>query len=94
MDRRISASSSGSDAVGISAIQQVLRDSFKLKELGALSYFLGLEIERTSDGIFVSQRKYIKELLILDRHDDSKPLSTPMELNLKLSKDDGELLPD
>ncbi|CAN0876377.1 Retrovirus-related Pol polyprotein from transposon TNT 1-94 [Linum grandiflorum] len=82
----------GDDVNGIAAVKKVLHDSFKLKDLGTLSYFLGLEIQRSTRRIFVSQRKYISELLEEAHHSTCTPVSTPMEVNLKLSREDGELL--
>ncbi|CAL1371911.1 unnamed protein product [Linum trigynum] len=46
---------SGSDQVGIRSLTSALHQEFKLKELGDVSYFLGLEIERSDHSIFVSQ---------------------------------------
>ncbi|CAN0921146.1 hypothetical protein LINGRAHAP2_LOCUS32441, partial [Linum grandiflorum] len=63
-----------------------------MKDLGHLSYFLGLEVHRSTKGIFVSQRKYIDDLLQQARHSECVPCSTSM--NLKLSRDVGELEPD
>ncbi|CAN0862290.1 Retrovirus-related Pol polyprotein from transposon TNT 1-94 [Linum grandiflorum] len=82
----------GDDNEDILAVKQVLRDSFKLKDLSPLSYFLGLEVQRSSRGIFVCQRKYIDDLLTEAHHSICTPASTPMEINLKMSKEDGELL--
>ena len=71
-----------------------LRQRFKLRDLGDLKYFLGLEIARTEEGISVCQRKYAMELLASTGMLGCKPASVPMIANLKMSKEDGELIED
>ncbi|MGV7959471.1 reverse transcriptase domain-containing protein, partial [Mycobacterium kansasii] len=44
----------GSNDTGISALKEVLKSSFKMKDLGNLTYFLGLEFSRSIRGILVS----------------------------------------
>jgi hypothetical protein len=56
--------------------------------LGELNYFLGLQIHQKENGIFISQSKYIKEMLKKFKLEDCKPVSTPMITGCKLSKDD------
>jgi hypothetical protein len=82
------------DAKAVSEFVIQLNDRFKLKDLGPLKYFLGLEIARSTEGISVCQRKYALEVLEDSGLLASKPVSFPMEQNLKLSKDDGDLLTD
>ncbi|XP_057969790.1 uncharacterized mitochondrial protein AtMg00810-like [Malania oleifera] len=65
-----------------------------MKVLGSLMYFLGLEITTGSHGIFLSQHKYAQDLVAAAGLQDSTPLDTPMELNLKLHKEVGDLLLD
>ncbi|CAL1375374.1 unnamed protein product [Linum trigynum] len=84
----------GDDSVGIEELLLVLRSAFNLKELGDLSYFLGLEIHRSTAGIHVGQRKYIVDLLEEAQMDDCLPCNTPMEQNLKLRQLEGDLLSD
>jgi hypothetical protein len=55
----------GNDTRAISTFIELLNQQFKLKDLGPLKFFLGLEIARTSSGIYLSQRKYSLELLVL-----------------------------
>ncbi|XP_021856709.2 uncharacterized mitochondrial protein AtMg00810-like [Spinacia oleracea] len=77
----------------IATLKEMLSKSFHMKYLGELSYFLGLEVFRSSSGFFVSQRKYALDLLNEHQMVDVKPVQLPMESNLKLTTDKGELLP-
>ena len=56
--------------------------------IGELSFFLGLQVNQMKNGIFISQNKYVKEMLKKFTMDDCKPVSTPMMIGCKLSKDD------
>ena len=58
--------------------------------MGQLKYLLGVEITRSKKGIFLSQRKYILDLLAETGKLAVKPCSTPMVPNLHLMKDDGD----
>ncbi|RVW67994.1 Retrovirus-related Pol polyprotein from transposon RE1 [Vitis vinifera] len=57
---------------------------FEIKDLGNLKYFLGMEIARSRKGIFVSQRKYVLDLLKETRMLGCKPADTPMDPTTKL----------
>jgi hypothetical protein len=82
------------DASAVSQLTTFLSTNFKLKDLGPLKFFLGLEIARSSKGIFVCQRKYTLEILENAGLLASKPVTFSMESNLKLSRTTGELLKD
>ncbi|CAL2227819.1 unnamed protein product [Prunus armeniaca] len=60
---------------------------FEMKDLGDLKYFLGIEVARSTTGIFLSQRKYVLYLLIETRMLGCKPADTPIEMNHNLYKD-------
>lgn len=51
---------------------------FSIKDLGALHYFLGIEVKRSSISIFISQTKYILDLLIKANIVGAKPCNTPL----------------
>jgi hypothetical protein len=55
---------------------------------GELSLFLGLQICQRNQGIFISQTKYIREMLKRFRMEYCKAVITPMQTSYKLSKDD------
>ena len=67
---------------------------FQMKELRELKHFLGLEVERTKEGLFLGQQKYAKDLLQRYGMLDFKPISTPMNPNVRLQEDEGNDLED
>ena len=83
-----------SDKLGILQLKTFLQTKFQTKDLGALRYFLGIEIARGKKGIFLSQRKYVLDLLSEIGMIGCKPCDTPMIPNSKLQLEDGELLQD
>uniref|UniRef100_A0A2N9FPW0 Reverse transcriptase Ty1/copia-type domain-containing protein n=1 Tax=Fagus sylvatica TaxID=28930 RepID=A0A2N9FPW0_FAGSY len=82
------------DIAGIRDLQKFLSQHFKMKDLGTLSYFLGLEVTSSSDGYYLSQAKYASDLLSKAGLTDSKTVPTPLELNVKLNTTDSEPLSD
>jgi hypothetical protein len=64
-----------------------MQNEFEMSLLGELSFFLGLQIHQSNQGIFISQTKYIREMLKRFGMEDCKPV-TPMQTSCKLRKDD------
>ncbi|PHT81325.1 hypothetical protein T459_14340 [Capsicum annuum] len=61
------------------------------RDIGLMSYYLGLEVNQMEEGIFISQESYTKEILKKYNMFDCNPVNTPMESGTKLSKfDNGE----
>jgi hypothetical protein len=75
-------------------IKGVLDAAFKIKNLGQLKYFLGLEVAHSKLGIVVSQRKYCLDLLKDSGHLGSKPANTPLDTSIKLHNDTGPMYTD
>lgn len=70
------------------ALKDKLNHKFDMKDLGAIHYCLGIEISHSQkEGeVSMSQKKYINQLLQKFKMEDSKPINTPAEVNLKLKK--------
>ncbi|RVW39236.1 Retrovirus-related Pol polyprotein from transposon TNT 1-94 [Vitis vinifera] len=76
----------GDDIEEISRLQGQLATEFEMKNLGGLKYFLGIEVTRSKQGIFLSQRKYVLDLLSEVGLLDCKPAETPIVQNHKLGE--------
>ena len=62
---------------------------FSLKDLGEITYFLGIQVTHTVNGFHLSQQKYIRDLLVKTKMLQAKGLPTPMTSGLKISSQDG-----
>jgi hypothetical protein len=65
-----------------------MQNEFEMSLLGELSFFLGLQIRQKNQGMFISQTKYIREMIKKFGMEECKPVITPMQTTCKLSKDD------
>lgn len=63
-----------------------MMEEFEMSDLGKMHYFLGLEVVQSDDGIFVSQKKYVREILSRFKMQDFNPTNIPVEFGLKLNK--------
>jgi hypothetical protein len=71
--------------------EKLMKDKFQMSSMGELTFFLGLQVKQSSEGIFISQDKYVAEILRKFQFADSKIASTPMDSEKHLLKDeDGE----
>ncbi|GKA60329.1 putative ribonuclease H-like domain-containing protein, partial [Tanacetum coccineum] len=67
--------------------EKLMHDKFQMSSIGEISFFLGLQVKQKSDGIFISQDKYVAEILKKFDFASVKTTSTPMETNKALIKD-------
>ena len=65
----------------------MMTSEFEMSMIGELSYFLGLQIKQMENETFVSQVKYIKDMIKKFGMSDSKVISTPMGTNGNLDSD-------
>ncbi|GJY51853.1 zinc finger, CCHC-type containing protein, partial [Tanacetum coccineum] len=73
------------------AFEKLMHEKFQMSSMGELIFFLGLQVKKKKDGIFISQDKYVEEILKKFRFTEVKTASTPMETPKPLLKDeDGE----
>ncbi|GJS08640.1 putative ribonuclease H-like domain-containing protein [Tanacetum coccineum] len=71
--------------------EKMMHKKFQMSSMGELTFFLGLQVKQNEDGIFISQDKYVTEILKKFGFTDVKTASTPMETQKPLLKDeDGE----
>ena len=82
------------DTTEIIQLKMYLENTFKIKDLGALHYFLGLEILDTTYGVLISQRKFILDLLKEYDCFNCTPLSSPLDPTVILRANEGTPLSD
>ena len=82
------------DDVGITKLKTHLHQQFPTKDLGSLKYFLSIEIARSKQGIYISQKKKYALDMLETGLLGCKPIDTPMDLNIRLLLRQGEPLSD
>ncbi|GKF02960.1 putative ribonuclease H-like domain-containing protein [Tanacetum coccineum] len=71
--------------------EKIMHNRFQMSSMGELNFFLGLQVNQKEDGIFISQDKYVGEILKKFGFSSVRTTSTPMKTNKALTKDeDGE----
>ena len=74
----------------LTRMKRILDSSFKIKDLGTLKYFFGLEVAHSKSGISICQRKYCLDLLHESGLLGSKPAKTPLDHSIRLHQDEGK----
>nr|GEV77869.1 hypothetical protein [Tanacetum cinerariifolium] len=73
------------------SFEQLMKDKFQMSSMGELTFFLGHQVKQKKDGIFISQDKYVAEILRKFRLTEEKSASTPIDTKKPLLKDpDGQ----
>ncbi|GJU60662.1 putative ribonuclease H-like domain-containing protein [Tanacetum coccineum] len=68
--------------------EQMMHKRFQMSSIGELTFFLGLQVQQKENGIFISQDKYVADILKKFDYVTVKTTSTPMEFNKALVKDE------
>ena len=76
----------GNDDYLIENFKTVMKDEFEMTDMGLLRYFLGIEVGKNENGIFISQAKYVNEVLEIFNMRNCKAEITPIVIGLKLRK--------
>ena len=84
----------GNSSSQVSHLITALSQAFELKDLGALSYFLGIQIMPSRFRLTLCQSKYASDVLHKFNMENSKPTKTPCYPNVRLTPFDGSVLPD
>nr|GEU44007.1 hypothetical protein [Tanacetum cinerariifolium] len=69
------------------AFEKLIKDKFQMSSIGELTFFLGLHVKQKNDRIFISQDKYVAEILKKFGLTNSKSASTPIDTEKPLLKD-------
>eukprot|EP00253_Pinus_taeda_P017314 PITA_17314 len=72
----------------IADFKAVMKSEFEMTDLGFLRYFLGIEVDQSENGVFISQDKYVEVVLKRFNMQNSKAAMTPTVVGLKLTKED------
>ncbi|GJR55772.1 putative ribonuclease H-like domain-containing protein [Tanacetum coccineum] len=67
--------------------EKLMKDKFQMSSMGELTFFLGLQVQQKKNGIFISQDKYVHEILKKFNYSDVKSASTPTDLEKPLVQD-------
>nr|GEY26644.1 putative ribonuclease H-like domain-containing protein [Tanacetum cinerariifolium] len=73
------------------SFEKMMKDKFQMSSMGELTFFLGLQVKKKKDGIFINQDKYVGEILKKFGLSEGKSAGTPIDVEKPLLKDsDGE----
>ncbi|PKI50616.1 hypothetical protein CRG98_029003 [Punica granatum] len=84
----------GNNQEQCTCFKQYLNQCFRIKDLGPVRYFLGIEVTIMESGLFLNQRKYVLEILKECGMLDARPSTFLMEQHHRLTADSGTPLDD
>jgi hypothetical protein len=72
----------------LTIFKHAMQSEFEMTDIGIMKYFLGIEVDQSTKGIFVCQQKYSAHIIKRFRMEDCNPVETPIPIGRKLSKQD------
>jgi hypothetical protein len=78
----------GSSHTLVSRFQEMMENEFQMFIMEELTFFLGIQVKQTNEGIFIHQAKYTKDLMKKFNMAEVKPMSTPMSVATTLDPDE------
>ena len=78
----------GSSAEMLAEFKEAMFNEFETTDNGLMSFFLGIEVKQQQDEIFISQKKYMKEILDKFKMSNCNPVNTPIATGMKLSREE------
>jgi hypothetical protein len=72
----------------VSSFQEMIEKEFHMSMIGELTFFLGIQVKQTKEGIFIHQAKYTKDLMKNFNMAELKPMSTLMSMAAVLDPDE------
>jgi hypothetical protein len=72
----------------LDSFRLAMKNEFEMTDLGLMKYLLVIEVDQSVHGIFISQQKYVADVLKKIKMEKCKPADTPIALGIKLSKED------
>ncbi|KAG8474289.1 hypothetical protein CXB51_033531 [Gossypium anomalum] len=73
------------DQIMLADFKAKMKDMFEMSDLGQMTYFLGMEVLQTKNGIFLGQKTFAAKILSMFSMENCKPTSSPMAFGMKLS---------
>ena len=67
--------------------EALMQSEFEMSMMGELTFFLGLQVKQSTEGIFINQSKYVHDLLTKYKIADASPMRTPMATGTRLHAD-------
>jgi hypothetical protein len=68
--------------------EAMMQKKFEMSQMGEMDFFLGLQVDQSSKGIFIHQTKYVHDILNKFQMTDSKPIGTPLVINHGIGVDE------